>query len=593
MAQRRMNLLQSMGRAVHELDDAEMLRRFVEHRDTAAFEVLVWRHGSAVYATCRRMLGDRHLAEDALQATFLLLSQKASTIREARQLAGWLHRTACRVCWRANKLPRTEPLTIDPLATAKSTLEPDTAAIIDAEVNRLPERFRHVVVLCYLEGRTADETAKLLNVPRGTVLSRLATARAKLGVRLAKRGLAPALAVALMNDQLSAGLVQQCVTIGCHSTVAVTTIPYLLAQGVIQMSLRKIVLAWSLALVSVAGVGTSVAVVATAGDEPGKSANAKVVDDPLSTPIPPLTATDERMEATRQAMNDLRGTWKLVAVSADGKNNKPVPDNTLIFEKEYVTTAEEPDKMRWIPAKIDDVYQLTFYDQDHIRLMIYELNKDVLKLGMYRRPAVHRPKSFDLKDKLEGETLMVATFKRIAPPVPEAESPSKEELQAELRTLQDQSRYFDSMLIESFTRQDQLEADIRLVERVNPPRVLLQSKQAALAAVEEELVKAEVKLIETEARRENLKALIQDGQISSTEMIPIVVQPKIVEHLKQQRAKLQAELMKETQPSPELERINEKLRKLLDDRQKSVKEGEESMKRRTMIQKQLEKFPSN
>ena len=278
MARHRLNLLRSISR-VTELGDAEMLRRFVDNRDSAAFEVLVWRHGPAIFAACRRMLRDTHLAEDALQATFLLLSRKAATIRDGEQLAGWLHRTACRVCWRAAKKKRPESLNCEPEAPT-STLEPDTAAILDAEVNRLPERFRIVVVLCYLESRSTDEAARMLGIPRGTVLSRLATARAKLMVRLTKQGLAPALGVTLLSGNLSADLVQRCVIIGCHTGLALTTVPFQLAQGVIAMSMQKLVLAWSMVLISIAGVGTGVAVVATAGDEPGTTHKPNIPDYP-------------------------------------------------------------------------------------------------------------------------------------------------------------------------------------------------------------------------------------------------------------------------------------------------------------------------
>jgi RNA polymerase sigma factor (sigma-70 family) len=172
-------------------DDAELLERFVRDRDEAAFELLVWRHGTMVYNVCRRVLRDAHAAEDAFQATFLVLVRKAASIGRREGLAGWLYRVAYRVALRAR--PRAVPRPMADLpepggGAADDVLWRDLRPVLDEEVSRLPQKYRLPVVLCYLSGLTTDEAARRLGVARGTVLSRLAWARQRLRARLALRG---------------------------------------------------------------------------------------------------------------------------------------------------------------------------------------------------------------------------------------------------------------------------------------------------------------------------------------------------------------------------------------------------------------------
>src|SRR5262245_8958758 len=165
--------------------DGDLLDRFAKDRDQAAFELLIWRHGSLVLGTCRRILRDEHLAEDAFQATFLVLARKASSL-DGRNLPGWLHKVARRAAvrsakLRAKRLARETTLTDQP---ATSTLiDPDLKGLLDSEVSRLPDRFKQPVLLCYLQNYTTDEAARALGVPQGTILSRLSTARERLAVR--------------------------------------------------------------------------------------------------------------------------------------------------------------------------------------------------------------------------------------------------------------------------------------------------------------------------------------------------------------------------------------------------------------------------
>jgi cobalt-zinc-cadmium efflux system membrane fusion protein len=195
--------------------DAQLLERFVRRRDDAAFEVLVWRHGGLVLAVCGRLLGQAEDAEDVFQATFLALARRAGTIGKRESLGSWLYKVAYRVALRvrsraAREAARRRPLpdlTAPPPAGTEAWR--DLLPALDEEINRLPERYRAAVVLCYLEGKTTDEAARQLGCARGTVCSRLSWARQRLCGRLARRGLAPpvGLAAALAPRAARAALV--------------------------------------------------------------------------------------------------------------------------------------------------------------------------------------------------------------------------------------------------------------------------------------------------------------------------------------------------------------------------------------------------
>jgi RNA polymerase sigma factor (sigma-70 family) len=193
------------------LSDAQLLERFVAEKDEAAFEVLVWRHGPLVYNVCRRVLRHADDVEDAFQATFLALVRKAAAIRNRAALGGWLYPVARRVALRAKAARRpTQPYPDEDLlapGAEDAILWRDLRPVLDEEVQRLPGKYREAVVLCYLSGHTAEEAARQLGCPRGTVLSRLAWARERLRQRLTRRGVvlpAGAFAAWLTKEGVSA-----------------------------------------------------------------------------------------------------------------------------------------------------------------------------------------------------------------------------------------------------------------------------------------------------------------------------------------------------------------------------------------------------
>lgn len=176
--------------------DGELLERFVKQHDEAAFEVIVQRHGRVVFNTCQRILHDRHAAEDAFQATFLVLARRAHAIRKRDSLASWLFGVAYRVAVRA-KARASRRGEEERQAAGMTPDDPGTVAawrelrpVLDAELEHLPEKYRAPVLLCYFEGLSNEEAAQQLRWPPGTVKGRLARARELLRRRLERRGIA-------------------------------------------------------------------------------------------------------------------------------------------------------------------------------------------------------------------------------------------------------------------------------------------------------------------------------------------------------------------------------------------------------------------
>jgi RNA polymerase sigma factor (sigma-70 family) len=176
------------------LTDAQLLARWLASRDEAAFELLVWRHGPTVLGVCQRLLRVSQDVEDAFQATFLVFLRKAQTIGKGNAVAGWLYQVAYRVALNARQRSSRQALLDgqEVLIPAPPTTDlaewHDVRPVLDDEVSRLPQRYRSVFVLCCLEGKTNEEAARELGVPIGTVLSRLARARARLRSHLTRRG---------------------------------------------------------------------------------------------------------------------------------------------------------------------------------------------------------------------------------------------------------------------------------------------------------------------------------------------------------------------------------------------------------------------
>jgi RNA polymerase sigma factor (sigma-70 family) len=192
------------GGSVTGLSDRQLIERFIGRRDPAgeaAFAALVARHGPMVLGVCRQLLGDRHHAEDAFQATFFVLARKARSIHDPDLLGNWLYGVALRTARKARCRLARRRQSEEGGAWGRSEIDPGAAAdepivareqaeALHNEIGRLPVSFRLPVVLCYFEGLTVEEAARQLQWPHGTVRSRLARARDKLRIGLTRSGVA-------------------------------------------------------------------------------------------------------------------------------------------------------------------------------------------------------------------------------------------------------------------------------------------------------------------------------------------------------------------------------------------------------------------
>jgi RNA polymerase sigma factor (sigma-70 family) len=172
------------------LTDGDLLSRFVHHKDAGAFEALLVRHGPLVLSVCRRILKNAADAEDAFQATFLVLLRSGRSIRNPASLASWLHGVARRTALHAKRAAarrRSKEAAVMPKAEVADRGEA-LGEVLDEELACLPEPYRAAILLCDLGGKTRKEAARELGCAEGTVASRLSRGRSLLAGRLSRRG---------------------------------------------------------------------------------------------------------------------------------------------------------------------------------------------------------------------------------------------------------------------------------------------------------------------------------------------------------------------------------------------------------------------
>jgi RNA polymerase sigma factor (sigma-70 family) len=277
------------------LSDHELLERFVRSRDEVAFTALVERHLPMVLGVCRRILGQPQDAEDASQATFLVLARTAASIRKRTSLGSWLHGVAYRLCRRIRRAEtrrRIREARAGGATPANPTQEAswrEVQAALDEELTSLPEKFQAPLVLCYLEGRTRDEAAEQLGVKLSTLRGRLEQGRDRLRTRLARRGvtLSAALLVPALVEAAGAGFGSPSLLITMVHAALGPAAPVeaaratLWAQGVIKaMTPSKLKLALAACLLLGLGAGGGLIahqIGATGQDEPSQ---AKAEDPP-------------------------------------------------------------------------------------------------------------------------------------------------------------------------------------------------------------------------------------------------------------------------------------------------------------------------
>jgi RNA polymerase sigma factor (sigma-70 family) len=255
---RHLQTLYRCGVTGHQSDE-QLLERFLARRDEAAeeaFTAIVQRHGPMVLGVCLRVLGDRDEAEDAFQATFLVLVRKGASVIRRDKVANWLYGVAFRTAKQARgrtarRRAREKRVGMSPhIKPSDEALGDELREILDEELARLPARYRGPIVLCELEGLSRHEAARRLGVPEGTISSRLARAKMQLRDRLARRGLAlpmVVLSAALVREvgaaTLSDALIEStahaamCVAAGSTASVAVAASVVALTEGVLKTML--------------------------------------------------------------------------------------------------------------------------------------------------------------------------------------------------------------------------------------------------------------------------------------------------------------------------------------------------------------------
>ncbi len=278
----------------HCLTDRQLLDRFTAQRDEAAFAELVVRHGPMVLSACWRVLRHTQDAEDAFQAAFLVLARKAGSIRQHDSVGGWLYQVAHRLAVRARLLDNHRRDRQVPLGDEHGATTEVPASAVEEEVRRLPEPYRSAVVLCYLEGRTQAEAARLLATTADAVNSRLKRARDLLRQRLARAGLA--LSGVAVAEQLAVGaapaalpptlarLTAQAATqfvTGRAAAGGITRLAAALAQGALGMTHPNVKFLSALVL-----AGALLAAGALLGSSPAQS-----------DPTPPQTRKDGQQQA--------------------------------------------------------------------------------------------------------------------------------------------------------------------------------------------------------------------------------------------------------------------------------------------------------
>lgn len=314
------------------VDDADLLLRFAEERDEAAFELLVWRHGGMVLATCRRILGRTADAEDAFQVAFLTLARRAGSIRTGAALPGWLHQVARRAAEKVKSATKHAAQTGGefPEPVVEQAWPDDLGPVLDEEIDRLPEKLRRAFVLCHLEGVTNESAAERLGCPHGTVLSRLSRARERLRDRLTRRGIVltalPVLAAAAPPPAATAAATARAAVrfltgsgaVGVSARVLTVTHGLLSSMRLVQLR------PFALALLAVAGVGLA-AVVGRAVEPPAPapgSARLTPASDPLPQPPDPPKRRPDVPDAPAAGFTGVAsatGTYKRPLLIVDDK----------------------------------------------------------------------------------------------------------------------------------------------------------------------------------------------------------------------------------------------------------------------------------
>jgi RNA polymerase sigma factor (sigma-70 family) len=239
--------IRHLRRAMQRQDartDGQLLASFIDQRDDGAFAALVHRHCQMVFGVCRRLTTNYQDAEDAFQATFLVLARKASAVNPREGVASWLHGVALRTAMKAKAMTarrhvREKQVTELPEPeVVQDDQWRDLQPLIDQELQSLPENYRLAILLCDLEGNTIKESARQLGWPQGTLATRLARGRKLLAKRLANRGVV--LSASSLVTVLSETVASACVPVSLVSSTIKTAALVASGQAVANMVSAKV-----------------------------------------------------------------------------------------------------------------------------------------------------------------------------------------------------------------------------------------------------------------------------------------------------------------------------------------------------------------
>jgi RNA polymerase sigma factor (sigma-70 family) len=374
------------------LTDGQLLARFVASSDETAFAGLVRRHGPMVLGVCRRVLRHAQDAEDAFQATFLVLARKASSVANEAALGGWLYRVSYRIALEAkaiNDRRRSREKQVGDLPhPATLPAEPrDWRPWLDRELDRLPEKYRAAVVLCDLEGRPRKEVAQRLKLPEGTLSSRLTTARRMLAKRLARYGLSlsgGALAAALAENTaaalpaplLSATVKTAVLAAAGELTTVSTSVGILMKGALTTMFVAKLKTMVGVIMVAMALGATSLAYRASA--QPGPAAEPRKIGKSLSE-VEALRRENELLKLNLEVVLE-----KVKAQEAELKNLKAqagqTPARALAFSPDGKLLATAPsNEITWLAAP-QNIQGLITTKEGVIRIWDADTGKQIKKV---------------------------------------------------------------------------------------------------------------------------------------------------------------------------------------------------------------------
>jgi RNA polymerase sigma factor (sigma-70 family) len=427
-----LNLRSLVVQDIADLSDAALLEAFLACREEAAFAVLVRRHGPLVLSVCRRVLGHVEDAEDAFQATFLVLARKAAAVRPRERLAAWLHGVAYHAALKLRELNARRRKRDRRVATMKPNwVEPvaavdDLRAVLDEELTRLPDAYRLPVILCDLQGKTYRQAAQQLGWPEGTVSVRIARARHKLARQLTRRGItlsaagcAAALAgqaLAAVPTSLAASTTQACCLASASPASGLAAD---VAEGVIEaMSLTRLKML-TLALLALGLVALPLGYVAlTAGQLPQADEMQGAGSGQPKTPA---------RDPAQRDLEALQGVWGAIVIEREGKRApaEVLEGFRVVFKGNRMTINPQSDN-RTSTFTLDPAKQPAWFDampeegpgKGQRLPAIYELDGDRLKLCFDNVAAGDR-RPTEFRSSAENRlTLFVLT--RIQPPPPKA-----------------------------------------------------------------------------------------------------------------------------------------------------------------------------